>query len=266
VKASKENKVLLFGDNLYNYANYRPNYPEALFASIVGSLSGTTKTCIDVGAGTGIASSVYANTFDHVIAVEPDVLMADSILNNPNLKNNVSVIKGDFGEVKNEWNTIDLINCSSSFHWLEEDSFLKKAKDLLRKEGLICVNNVNIHPVFNGRLNDYIQEEFNAVWKNFMNEKLYDLINKDLVVEKLKSVAGFTSPETKSFNNLKKISGADLIGFISSLSYFNTFLKSLESEGRKSYLSDFLERVEKFSDDGLHLVNFEVHLFLIKKL
>lgn len=89
MKASKENKVLLFGDNLFNYENYRPNYPEALFESIMGSLSGTTKTCIDVGAGTGIASSVYANTFDQVIAVEPDVLMANSILNNPNLKNNV---------------------------------------------------------------------------------------------------------------------------------------------------------------------------------
>ena len=266
MKTSKENKVLLFGDNLYNYENYRPNYPEALFASIVGSLCGTTKNCIDLGAGTGIASLVYANTFDHVIAVEPDVMMADSILNNPNLKNNVSVIKGDFGEVISGWNTIDLINCSSSFHWLEEDSFLKKARDLLRKNGLICVNNVNIHPVFNGRLNDYIQDEFNNVWKKFMDKKLNDLVNKDLVVEKLKSVAGFTSPETKSFNNLKKISSGDLIGFISSLSYFNTFLKSLKSEERKSYLSDFLERVKEFSDDGLHLVNFEVHMFLIKKL
>lgn len=143
---------------------------------------------------------------------------------------------------------------------------MKKGKDLLRKEGLICVNNVNIHPVFKGRLNDYIHEEFNSVWKNFMNEKLNDLVNKDLVVEKLKSVTGFTSPETKSFDNLKKISSADLIGFISSLSYFNTFLKSLESEGRKSYLSHFLERIEEFSDDGFHTVNFEVHLFLIKKL
>jgi trans-aconitate methyltransferase len=257
--------TLLFGENVQDYANYRQDYPIELFKKITDNVIGQKQVCVDLGAGTGLATNQLLNFFKQTISIEPDNLMAAK-MELQLKKGSVKIIKGDFESLNEHKGAVNLINCSSSFHWLDHELFLKKALKYLSPNGLISVNNVNIFPLFDSPLKELMNNRFDLEWKAFCNDKLIDLIERKRVVSKLKSVPGFTEPKTFSFDNYKSLTTKSVLGFISTLSYFNSYCSSLSIERKELYLKDLEFEIDAFSINNIHKVNFQVHLFLINKL
>lgn len=71
----------------------RPN----LVRTLVGhSNLKKTDTVLDIGAGSGVITSVLAVTSNHVIAIEPDKNMVAKLRDNTRSFENVTVVEGDF--------------------------------------------------------------------------------------------------------------------------------------------------------------------------
>ena len=258
---SKKN-TLLFGNHVDVYDEFRPSYPKVMYDKIL-SLSPSENYCIDVGAGSGIATKDLLSYYDKVIAIEPDFKMYNFLLNR--FGNVIDIYNSDFLQCDNIQDGVDTIICASSFHWLDHSKFLHKAYDSLSHNGIIAVCNVNIYPIFEKSLKSILESEYNRNWKPFVHSKLVDLIHKENVINKLNSVKKFSAPNLYSFDNIKLYTTSKVIGFLSSLSYVNLYLNSLSNSSRLNYLTDLSTKISTLDID-LHKVNFQVNLFVIKKI
>lgn len=254
--------TLLFGNHVEVYDEFRPSYPNIMYDKIL-SLSPSENYCIDVGAGSGIATKDLLSYYDKVIAIEPDFKMFNFLLKR--FGDKIEVYNSNFSQCDNIQDSVDSIICASSFHWLDHSKFLHKAYDSLSHNGIIAICNVNIYPIFEKSLKSIVESEFNRNWKPFVHSKLDDLIHKENVINKLNSVKKFSAPNLYSFDNIQFYSTSKLIGFLRSLSYVNLYLNSLSNSSRLNYLADLSDKIASLGID-FHKVNFQVNLFVIKKI
>ena len=128
-----------FGSAADEYDRYRPRYPQALIAELVGTEG---MQALDVGAGTGIASAQLMEAGALVLAVEPDPRMA-----------HVATGKGIPVEVETfeDWNpagrSFDLVVFAQSFHWVRPRIALEKVATILRPGGRLALLSNRITPV-----------------------------------------------------------------------------------------------------------------------
>jgi 16S rRNA A1518/A1519 N6-dimethyltransferase RsmA/KsgA/DIM1 with predicted DNA glycosylase/AP lyase activity len=64
------------------YDDVRAGYPPELVDTVVESLGRAPRRAIEVGAGTGKATSVFAARFAPIVCLEPDAQMADVLRSN----------------------------------------------------------------------------------------------------------------------------------------------------------------------------------------
>ncbi|CCF56940.1 hypothetical protein KAFR_0B06440 [Kazachstania africana CBS 2517] len=118
-----------------HYHNVRPTYPSSLVEAILSYHTGERDTVIDIGCGTGFASSLFAPSFKHAIGIDP----SDSMLQtarSTNTQKNLSFVKS-FGEdvdkvVSHE---VDMVIGAESIHWCDLDILFEKINTVLRKDG-----------------------------------------------------------------------------------------------------------------------------------
>jgi SAM-dependent methyltransferase len=128
-----------FGSAADEYDRYRPRYPRALIAHLVGRKG---VRALDVGAGTGIASAQLIEAGAQVLAVEPDPRMA-----------NVAAAKGIPVEVATfeEWGPVgrsfDLVVFAQSFHWVQPRLALEKVATILRPGGCLALLSNRVTPI-----------------------------------------------------------------------------------------------------------------------
>ncbi len=123
-----------FSAQATDYARFRPNYPEELFAWLAG-IAPSRATAWDCGTGSGQAAVGLATHFDSVIATDPS---ADQLANaqpHPKVsyRNTAAESSGlDAG-------SIDLLTVAQAIHWFDLDRFYAEAKRVLKPGGVIAV-------------------------------------------------------------------------------------------------------------------------------
>jgi SAM-dependent methyltransferase len=95
------------------------------------------RTAIEVGAGTGLATAVFAREELSIIAVEPDPDMAEA-LRRRRLPG-VEVVVSKFETWPPPEDRFDLLFSAQAWHWVERETGYRKALDLLRPGGLIAL-------------------------------------------------------------------------------------------------------------------------------
>jgi SAM-dependent methyltransferase len=120
-----------FGAAACIYDARRPRYPDQLIDDL---LSRGAQTVLDVGAGTGIASEQLLAKGANVLAVEPDLRMAD-VARDKGIPIEIGTFESwDPGERR-----FDLVVFGSSFHWVNPDIALPKAHGLLSSGGHLAL-------------------------------------------------------------------------------------------------------------------------------
>lgn len=261
---SNSTHILLFGENIKNYALYRPKYPNLLFESISKNIIGKKIKAIDVGAGTGISSIQLTEYFDEVIAVEPDRKLA-GFMKETISNEKIEIIEGDFNSLEIQKEGADIINCSSSFHWLNVNKFFEKSEFSLRRGGAVSINMTNMFPVFENELHQKIALEFNEVWIHHCHPNLDCLIDLNILIKRITNISNFSKPLRTTIDNLQILKVDEIIGFFSSLSYFDSYIKTLGEKGKLEYLKRLQGIFEKHSQEGEIKVNFQIHSFQLLK-
>ncbi len=120
-----------FGADAERYDRARPSYPRALVEEL---LAGEPATVLDVGCGTGIASSLFDERGCRVLGVEPDERMARVAQ-----RKGLDVEIATFEAWQARARRFDLLVCGQAWHWIDPLIGAAKAAQVLTSNGRLAV-------------------------------------------------------------------------------------------------------------------------------
>lgn len=125
-----------FGAVARQYDRARPSYPNALVDDVVCELPG--RELLEVGAGTGKATTLFGVRPVRITCIEPDAEMATVLRENCADLPNVSVCVASF----EEWQPVipyDGLIAGQSWHWTKPRQRYRKAASALREGGVLAL-------------------------------------------------------------------------------------------------------------------------------
>jgi len=123
-----------FSSQSKGYAEFRPAYPEGLFAYLAG-LTPARQLAWDCATGTGQAAGSLAEHFERVIATDASERQISNAPPHDRIDYRVEPAEAtDIGS-----GTLDLIVVAQALHWLDLGAFYGEARRVLKPEGVIAV-------------------------------------------------------------------------------------------------------------------------------
>lgn len=245
-----------FGEANKEYKKFRPTYPEQLFKIIFENVQMPYKKAVDIGAGTGISTRILSETFENVIAIEPD----EKMISMGSFGENTHVINDCAENVEIDSNTVDLITAGNAFYWMEADTILKKMYVWLKKEGIIAAYRYNLPLTDNSLINQEICIQSELNWDYFRHDRLRDT---EYTYRNIKKSLFFCDVKVERIENIVALKPEDLVGFFASTSYGSAYLRSLDNPD--VYLVDFLNQIKKLNGSSTINVDFSLELVMAKK-
>ena len=150
-----------FDEIVLTYEKRRWEYPAELYEDIFEyTKTGTGKKAIEIGAGTGKATTPFLDAGFDVTAVEMGANMSAFIADKFMERKKFNVITSTFEDVKLEENTYDLIYAASSFHWIEPEIGCPKVYRLLKTGGAVALFRSSNVTTTDDELYDEIQDAY----------------------------------------------------------------------------------------------------------
>jgi SAM-dependent methyltransferase len=134
------NPARVFGEVAGEYDRVRPAFPEALADDVLAysraALDG--RRALEVGAGTGRATTMFARRGVPVVAVEPDEAMADVLAGRVAGRPGVEVVRTTFEEFRPA-ERFGLLFSAEAWHWTTPGSRWTLAADALADAGTVAL-------------------------------------------------------------------------------------------------------------------------------
>jgi SAM-dependent methyltransferase len=129
----------LFGLDPIGYHAGRPDYPEAVYETLVERCGlGPTTRVIEIGPGTGLVTQRLLGAGAHVTAIEPDPSMA-SYLRASAASDGLDVVTSSLEEAEIADGAFDLAVAATSFHWVDQEVGLSKLGRALKPGGWVAL-------------------------------------------------------------------------------------------------------------------------------
>ncbi len=135
-----DERRLVFGDVADLYERVRPSYPDALVDDVV-ELSGVARAgrALEVGAGTGKATRLFAARGVSVHAIEPSPGMAAVVRETCAGYASVTVQETDFEQFAPGAERFWLLFSAQAWHWISPEVRYVRAREALEPGGLLAV-------------------------------------------------------------------------------------------------------------------------------
>lgn len=152
-----------FNDQAKLYAEFRPDYPAALFEFIAG-LSSRRQLAWDCATGNGQAAVGLAEHFVHVIATDSSPEQIAHARFNPRVEYRVATAE-DSGIPAG---SVDVVVVAQAMHWLDFDRFYREVRRVVIPGGAIVVtvycDVVMEDPELNARLQHFNKQIVGPYW------------------------------------------------------------------------------------------------------
>jgi SAM-dependent methyltransferase len=123
---------LVFGDVAELYDRSRPSYPEALVDDLIAlSGVGEGRRALEVGAGTGKATVLFAARGVDVLAIEPSPGMAAVATRNCADFDGVEIVEADFERWDPAGERFGLLYSAQAWHWIDPELRYRRARAAL---------------------------------------------------------------------------------------------------------------------------------------
>ena len=141
------------------YVLYRPYYPDDMYKSIVAYCEegGGGKTlAVDAACGNGQSTWPLSPYFEQVIGVDiSEAQLAEAPKNYPN----ITYRQGPAEDLHFlEDNSVDLVTCATSAHWLDKSRFYKEVDRVLKPAGCLVIYGYGHVKMTNPKANTLLEE------------------------------------------------------------------------------------------------------------
>ena len=130
--------ALLFGPAADAYERHRLGYPDAVADLTLAYAAPPVATALEVGAGTGKATRLFAGRGVAVTACEPDPGMA-AVLRRATAGLPVEVVVGRFEDLGPSSERVDLLFCAQAWHWTDPATRHDRTASLVRPGGTVAL-------------------------------------------------------------------------------------------------------------------------------
>ena len=128
-------RALTFGSVAADYERYRPGYPDALVAEVLAYAGRPVATALEIGAGTGKATRVFADHGVQVTATDPDAAMLAELVRH--VPDTVRTVRAPFEELPLT-TTYDLVYAAAALHWTRPEGRWERVAALLGPGGIVA--------------------------------------------------------------------------------------------------------------------------------
>jgi SAM-dependent methyltransferase len=134
-------RALSFGAVAEDYDRYRPTYPPQLVDDVCDLLPG--RRIVEIGAGTGIATSQFATHDVDITCVEPDPAMAGVLagkfVGSDAVRVDVATFEGWSAARDADAERFDGLICAQAWHWADPATRWRDAAAALSRGGLLAL-------------------------------------------------------------------------------------------------------------------------------
>ncbi|MFE2107134.1 class I SAM-dependent methyltransferase [Kitasatospora sp. NPDC059463] len=136
-------RALGFGATAEAYERFRPGYPTELFDLVMRYAGRPVRTALEIGAGTGKATRLFAGRGVAVTATEPDAAMVAEL--NKTVPANVTTVRAAFEDLR-PGETYGLVFAAAALHWTRPAGRWPRAAALLEPGGVFASFGGQVRP------------------------------------------------------------------------------------------------------------------------
>ncbi|MCX4546328.1 class I SAM-dependent methyltransferase [Streptomyces sp. NBC_01565] len=129
----------VFGEVAELYDATRPGYADALVSQVLAYAALGERGAVEVGAGTGKATVLFAESGTPLVCIEPDPRMAQVLRRNTAGHPGVRVERGRFEEWRSGGRRFGLLLAATSWHWVDPERRWDLAHDALAPGGAVAL-------------------------------------------------------------------------------------------------------------------------------
>ncbi|HEV8527830.1 MAG TPA: class I SAM-dependent methyltransferase [Actinomycetes bacterium] len=245
-------RALSFGSVASAYERFRPGYPDELVDEVLAYASRAVRTALEIGAGTGKATRVFARRGIAVTATDPDQAMLREL--RKHVPEAVATVQATFEDLPLT-PVYDLAFAAASLHWTEPDHRWSRVAAMLKRDGIFAS--------FGGQMHLADSDVERAVWAA-RSQFLAD----DEVPPPDGTPAGspmqwpgtelaqsdqFTDVRQTSIERRATISARDYVGHLSTISAYLELPDPVREDVLGRILEVLPQRVTLVADITLHL-------------
>jgi SAM-dependent methyltransferase len=135
-------RALSFGSVAAAYERFRPGYPDELVDQVLAYARRPVSTALEIGAGTGKATRVFAGRGVAVTATDPDAAMLEEL--RKHVPATVRTVQGAFEDLALT-STYDLVFAAAALHWTEPAGRWPRVTALLNPGGAFASFGGQLH-------------------------------------------------------------------------------------------------------------------------
>jgi SAM-dependent methyltransferase len=128
-------RALSFGPVAEAYERFRPGYPDALYTAVAEYAGRPLATALEIGAGTGKATRLFAAHGVAVTATEPDEAMLAEL--RAAVPTEVRTVRAAFEEL-GPGETYGLVYAAAALHWTRPEGRWQRVAELLEPDGVFA--------------------------------------------------------------------------------------------------------------------------------
>ncbi|WP_410534737.1 class I SAM-dependent methyltransferase [Streptomyces sp. KL2] len=128
-------RALSFGEVAEAYERFRPGYPAELVDTVTAYAGRPVRTALEIGAGTGKATRLFARQGITVTATEPDGAMLAEL--RKHVPPNVRTVRAAFEDLRPE-RRYGLVYAAASLHWTDPQGRWSRMAALLEPGGVFA--------------------------------------------------------------------------------------------------------------------------------
>jgi SAM-dependent methyltransferase len=126
---------LSFGAMAQAYERFRPGYPAALFDAVMAYAGQPVRTALEIGAGTGKATRLFAQRGITITATEPDTAMLAEL--RKHVPANVTTVHAAFEDLR-PGGSYELVYAAAALHWTNPQGRWRRMAALLEPGGVFA--------------------------------------------------------------------------------------------------------------------------------
>lgn len=128
-------RALNFGSVASAYERFRPGYPGELVDEVLAYAGRPVRTALEIGAGTGKATRVFASRGIAVTATDPDPAMLAEL--RKHVPEAVAAVQASFEDLP-LIPVYDLVFAAASLHWTQPEHRWQRVAAMLRRDGIFA--------------------------------------------------------------------------------------------------------------------------------